>query len=435
VVLEASRRQPDPAGDVVVEAPVLDRGDYLIRLTDRTDNDNHANRSERSLTFRATFKGEENDAEPNDTARQAASLEPGETITENVFPGGDADWYRVPVESDATLDILLDDVPSGIRPVVEVHRAPLSGKAVKVLYLAGHADAALDQQAWGPAPVSFTRVDAGAPEAATVLQRLAGYDVVILDGLSDVSHFGMDRSESPGRIEAFAKAGGRFLLLAPRNLSMSLLAKASGASSEGSSESRTASSASALRLTDGEWQPKSSSGAWGNYYRQKTFPHWFVFRLGDTGATITRHRMKNAGPNNWRYKSPTRTARKPSARSASSNAARSTTARSSSSPPPRPASSNCSSTPITAIPTTRRLERWNSTAPDEPKGCWVCASSHNTTAAVSSWPPTPSTGSPSRPKTRPKRACGPDDAACSTTGWERGSSRCGWTRRSRKTWP
>jgi fibronectin type 3 domain-containing protein len=301
-VLEASRqRRYVNAADEVVEIPVMKKGAYLVRVTDRSTSDDYANRAARSLTFRATFKSEENDYEPNDTAAKAARLDPGETVAESIFPAGDADWYRVPVERAAALDVWLDNMPSGIRPVVEVHRAPTGGKTVKLLYLAGTKDIDLDRRVWGPARVKITRVDAGAKGSETIMQRLGGYDVVILDGLSDVRHFGMDRSDTQGRIQKFAGGGGRFVFLAPRGFSFSLLAREAGASSEGSSTSGSSSSNyGALRLCDGLWRAKSSSGAWSNYYRQKKFPHWFTFRLGDAGATVDRMVVYNTASDDKR---------------------------------------------------------------------------------------------------------------------------------------
>ncbi|NQT88562.1 hypothetical protein HQ560_17485, partial [bacterium] len=263
--------------DETVDLPLTEKSSLLVGVEDNAATGNVSNRSARAYRFTAAFRPEGSEVEPNDLPARAVRLMLGEAVEDALFPGGDVDWYTVAVERPATVSVRVDGVPANLDPVVEVHRADLRGKPVKALLLACQPDTNIDRRIWGPAPVTFTRIDAGTPAEATALENLGAYDVVLLDRPDTARRFGLDRKENWAAIEKYAEGGGRFIVLGPRGASFSLLGGGAGARA-------TAWSAGvgglddAYRLCDGVWHPNSTGGAWASRYKAKP-PHWVVFRL------------------------------------------------------------------------------------------------------------------------------------------------------------
>ena len=275
-------------GDETVELPITKPADYLVRIGDRHKTSDYSHRSARSYRFSPDFRFEESEYEPNDRVKHAEPLASDEMLEESFFPGGDVDWFKLTVEQPSVVEVMVDEVPSNLDPLIEVHRADLVGKPTKVLYLACRPDTDLDRRDWGPAPVTFTRIEAGTLAEATAMTKLSGYDLVILDGLDDRRRFGMNRKETYEAIQRYAEGGGKFLLVAPQGCSTSLIAKDSGGTAVDWSSSSDLSWWHPCNLADGLWAPGNDRHAWGSRSRAE-FPHWITFRLGgDKPATVSR---------------------------------------------------------------------------------------------------------------------------------------------------
>jgi len=286
---DKTRRKVE-GGDEIVDLTVVEPADYLVGVRDRLETGNYHNQSSQRYTFSSQFRVHRSAYEPrNDRCLTAPRLTSGEALKENIFPHGDVDWFRFAVEQPGVAEITVDQVPSNVNPVIEVHRTALAARPVKVLLLACLRATDLDRRDWGPAPVQFTRVDAGTAAEAAAMDGLSGYDVVVLEGLDDVRRFGMDRKETFDKIQRYAEAGGTFVVLAPRYYSYSLISPETGAMLESWSSAYDLHKWHPLNLSDGYAERHNNRGGWRSAQKAK-LPHWFVFRIGGS-EPVTIDRM------------------------------------------------------------------------------------------------------------------------------------------------
>ncbi|HRU05972.1 MAG TPA: discoidin domain-containing protein, partial [Candidatus Brocadiia bacterium] len=284
-------------GEETVDLLLREPGVLQARIADNAENSNYKHRSARFYDFAVGFKAEGSEFEPNDTPEQAKRLSLGAPVTENLFPAGDEDWFKLAVEHEGALDVVADQVPSNIAPMIEVYRLAEGGKVTRALRLACRKTAPdLAPRLWGCA-VDWTRVNATDAAAAGIMDKLAEFDVVLLDGLFDARLFGMDQPATWKKIEKFAEGGGRFILAGPFGYSFSLVNAQRGGRLREFSSQWDGGHWNARHVCDGMWGARNPGTGWCAGSQVKP-PHWFVFDFGGQTRKLDRVVVYNTSQSN-----------------------------------------------------------------------------------------------------------------------------------------
>ncbi len=219
--------------------------------------------------------------EPNDDFAQATQLRSGEPARANLSTQGDRDFFELRTPSRGIVNVSVLNVPEGLDVFVDGYLVPAGSKGVKasprILYLVGGRK---DYNLHTRFPdLAMTRVEHDAAEAATWLDRVGQFDVVIADGVNGAMQFGLGRAETITRIEEWVRAGGRFVLICPQGVTRSLIAAQNGGSVVSFSSQWDTGRWRAQNAIDGITGVGNPSG-WccGN---GAAFPHEIVFSFRD----------------------------------------------------------------------------------------------------------------------------------------------------------
>ena len=111
-VCESANNAGDP---VTLHWNLSETGYYFLRVTD------HNNQAGSEYTITASLEVVADPYEPNHDEITAAEISAQDTIQGYIFPGGDADWYKVTVETPGLLNISLTNMPDNLKGYIETY--------------------------------------------------------------------------------------------------------------------------------------------------------------------------------------------------------------------------------------------------------------------------------------------------------------------------
>ena len=101
---------PRPGGETYGLADLARPGRYLIEVRDGANNQ----RSIEPFELETRFTPAPDQYEPNNTIGTARHLTPGGAVALNILPVGDADWFRLGVDTPGALAIAIDEGPKDL---------------------------------------------------------------------------------------------------------------------------------------------------------------------------------------------------------------------------------------------------------------------------------------------------------------------------------
>jgi len=147
----------------------------------------------------------------------AKAIAPGAEERLALSQAGQPVWFKVEAAKLGELRAVLREVPPEVDPQLRIFEGIADpAKPARVLYLhGGRNDFNLDRSL---PDIRWERVDANSERAPAVLLSLdhfRSYDAVVVDALARPDDFGLTRPTVVQNIEAYARQGGRFIVLSP----------------------------------------------------------------------------------------------------------------------------------------------------------------------------------------------------------------------------